>query len=186
YKAIKILTRFLSYDNNINILAANALSNHKSPKIFQIFMELLKSSNDNTRYSAIYGLGLIGDYRAYNHLMSLINNEEEQYADHIANSIASITRKQKPSIFNELHNEERVELRRAFIRASLGRRDYIDHQLLSYDLDAFEPWLDPRDPITEERVEQAAKALDLTCAEVRARYETLAAKLPLRLAWKAG
>jgi hypothetical protein len=61
--------------------------------------------------------------------------------------------------------------------------DEIDQKLLSRDIDAEYPWLDPKKTITEERVADAASELELTQEEVRQRYEDLARAFHLTLAW---
>lgn len=57
-------------------------------------------------------------------------------------------------------------------------------ELFSRDVDGWEPWLDPQDPIDEERVVYAAKRLRLSEEEIRRRYEKLAEKYKLKLTWK--
>ncbi len=57
--------------------------------------------------------------------------------------------------------------------------------LLSRNSDGLRPFLDPREPVTEERVRKAAAKLGLPEAEVRRRYEELAEQLPITLAWRA-
>jgi hypothetical protein len=53
--------------------------------------------------------------------------------------------------------------------------------------DFVERWsdIDPQEPINEERVKKAAKALKKNETEVRQRYERLAEKYKLKLSWKA-
>jgi HEAT repeat protein len=64
-------------------------------------------------------------------------------------------------------------------------RDKVDQKLLSRDIDASNPWLDPKKPITEERVAKAASKLKLTVEKVRQRYEDLARAFNLKLAWQS-
>ena len=54
----------------------------------------------------------------------------------------------------------------------------------SYDVTS-SPRLDPAEPITLQRVETAARNLNLDTDSVRSHYEALAAELPLRLEWQS-
>lgn len=79
---------------------------------------------------------------------------------------------------------------RSVRRASLGGlaqscRDEIDRRLLSREY-ADGPWLDPAAPITGEHVEDAARNLGISPDEVRRRYEGLAGRFGLKLAWQPG
>jgi len=67
----------------------------------------------------------------------------------------------------------------------LGLHEELDQKLLSRDLDALQPWLDPQNIITVAWAQHAASKLELEEAEVRARYERLAQELGLRLEWLA-
>lgn len=79
------------------------------------------------------------------------------------------------------HPEQR--LRSAAVDALADRLDKTDRRLLTSDLDGIEPYIDPPEPITEERVKQAAATLHWSHDAVRARYRALAADLGLHLAF---
>ncbi|MBK1700137.1 NACHT domain-containing protein [Thiococcus pfennigii] len=82
------------------------------------------------------------------------------------------------------HDDESVR------RAALGGlaetcNDGIDRKLLSAWL-TWEPWglgLDPRSPITADRIAKAARQLERPPQEIRERYERLAMQFDLRLEW---
>jgi hypothetical protein len=61
-----------------------------------------------------------------------------------------------------------------------------DAKLLSKDLDAIVPWLDPQDTIDETRVAVAAENLGVSVPEARRRYEALADRFQLHLSWHGG
>jgi len=65
------------------------------------------------------------------------------------------------------------------------REDETDRKLLTSNLEGLLSWLDPQEPIDEERVKKAAKKLEMNEAEVRQRYERLAEKYKLKLKWRA-
>ena len=60
-------------------------------------------------------------------------------------------------------------------------QDQIDRKLLSRDVDALNPFLDPQEEIGEERVNYAAAQLKISVEDVRMRYQTLAQQFGLKL-----
>lgn len=58
-----------------------------------------------------------------------------------------------------------------------------DRKLLSHDLDGNSPFLDPREPITDERIIQSRETLNLSGDEVRTQYRALASQFGLTLAF---
>ncbi|OCQ99540.1 hypothetical protein BCD64_10825 [Nostoc sp. MBR 210] len=53
--------------------------------------------------------------------------------------------------------------------------------MLSRYLNAFDPFLDPQEEIDEERVNYAAKRLNISVEDVRRRYQKLAQQFHLKL-----
>ncbi len=62
--------------------------------------------------------------------------------------------------------------------------DETDRKLLSRDIDALDPWLDPQQEIDEAHVAYAAERLEQPAEEVCRRYEALAERFGLKLAWR--
>jgi hypothetical protein len=77
-----------------------------------------------------------------------------------------------------------IKLRRTALRAFARQSDILDKRLLSRDIDAADPWLDPQEVVTDDRVAKASTSLNLKPDEVRSRYEALAVDLKLKLIWK--
>ena len=73
--------------------------------------------------------------------------------------------------------------RRSALRALLSRnRDEVDQCLLSEDLDRDSYFfMDPKEPITAQRVAEAAEKLDMPRAEIKKRYQDLAKEFHLIL-----
>ncbi|KUN19849.1 hypothetical protein AQJ23_35980 [Streptomyces antibioticus] len=61
--------------------------------------------------------------------------------------------------------------------------DHVDRVLLSRDLDGVAPGIDPQQKITESSLPAYATAARLPLQQVRSRYEKLAERYPLTLAW---
>jgi HEAT repeat protein len=82
-----------------------------------------------------------------------------------------------------LDHSDAAERQNAFGGLAQGL-EALDRKLLSRDLDGYDPFLDPHDPISEKFARKAAKELGLPLEEVRARYEALAGCFGLRLSWR--
>jgi hypothetical protein len=87
------------------------------------------------------------------------------------------------STLNHKDNEVRQSAIGALSRLR-GTIDETDRILLSEDLDDIDPYLDPREPVTMERVEAASETLNISVDETRSRYESLAPTFHLTLAWR--
>jgi HEAT repeat protein len=60
--------------------------------------------------------------------------------------------------------------------------DQTARKLLSRDFDAGEPWLDPKQAITDERIAEASAELDMPAHDIRALYASLARQFGLKFA----
>lgn len=79
----------------------------------------------------------------------------------------------------------KADVRQAAVGA-LARLNYdnsIKNKFLSLDLDSLFPWLDPLEPITQTRVEQAEEQLNLRPEEIRQYYQEISVDIPLILEW---
>jgi HEAT repeat protein len=82
-------------------------------------------------------------------------------------------------------DDPEAEVRRASLEALSQNVQEIDRCLLTMDLDGVQPFLDPRQEISTEFASKAAEKLGLAIEDVQARYEALAERFHLRLAWKS-
>jgi hypothetical protein len=81
--------------------------------------------------------------------------------------------------------DEDAGVRRAALCGLVQGLEEIDRKMLSRDLNGFYPFLDPRKPINDAFAKRAASELELTVEDVQVRYEKLAARFGLHLAWRA-
>jgi len=80
-------------------------------------------------------------------------------------------------------NSENACLRREAVGGVIKNYDEILQKLLSQSLDETWPWLDSKELIDEERVNQAAEELELSSETIRQYYENIAQEIPLQLSW---
>ena len=80
--------------------------------------------------------------------------------------------------------DEDANVRRAALGGLAQGLEEIDREMLSRDLDGIYPFLDPREPINDAFAKRAASELDLTVEDVQVRYEKLAERFGLHLAWR--
>jgi HEAT repeat protein len=86
-----------------------------------------------------------------------------------------------------MHDDPDAGVRRVTTKAFATMcGDEVDYRILSRDMDRRGPWLDPHVPIDDARVGLVARTLHLPQEDIRRRYEALASRFPLRLAWKPG
>lgn len=86
----------------------------------------------------------------------------------------------------ELLDDEQPTTRALVIGELAKTRDIVDQKLLSRAFNARPPWLDPREEVRYDRVATAATQLKSRPEMIRGRYEALASKFGLRLAWGKG
>lgn len=85
-------------------------------------------------------------------------------------------------VFMNKLNDSSIEIRKASLGVlSIFQENETDQKLLSEYVNGSSPWIDPKSPINEKRVEKVAKRLKLPLNEVRGRYEKLADKYRLQL-----
>jgi hypothetical protein len=156
-KEIERLTNFVA-DPTSDIEAVRfsiyILGNTKAIEAVEALIPRLNDENGKIRGAAIWALVEIGDSRAVEPLMARLDDEREGVRKEALVALVKIC-------------EEEVDLK-----------------LISSDIDAISPWLDPRQPVGKERVKRAAEEIKMPEDEVRRRYERLAEKYNLKLAWK--
>lgn len=186
-RAVEPLAALLAdADAGIRWAAIGALGQIGDGQAVEPLAVLLTDADAGIRRAAIGALGQIGDGRAVEPLGERLGDADSSTRLIIAAALARCGDQRDVQLLITAFVALDEEDRRAAIRASAAVRDQVTQRLLSRDLDAFNPWIDPHEPITIQRVEQAARRLQMSADEVRARYEALANELPLRLEWRAG
>ena len=157
FPAVEVLiTKLDDNDWGVRKTAIEALSNIKDYRAVELLLTELDDDDWLVRKIAIGVLGNIKDSRAVEPLIVKLDDDNFDVRCEALGALAKIC------------------------------RDEVDQKLLSKNFGVGASlfcWLNPKDPITEERVAEAAAKLKLTPKEVRQRYENLAQKFNLTLAW---
>jgi nucleoside phosphorylase/predicted phosphodiesterase len=129
-------------------------------------------------------LGALQSETAIQSLITLLVDPEEEVRTAAADALIEFGDEStiKP-VMKSLESSD-PGVRRTALRALVKRGPVQDMFLLSLDLDGFNPFIDPRDSITNDTVARAAAKLNLPREEIRSRYEALSAKYTLTLAWR--
>jgi HEAT repeat protein len=148
---------------------------------------LLEHSADDGMMASYYAarvLAEIGSEEAIGILMSALGTPDEGISDDAAGALEEARPAELAEMVPKLLGSEFDRMRRAGLRGLTDSvDDATDRRLLTVDLDGFNPFLDPAEPIDASLVARASERLKLGEDEVKRRYEALAARFGLKLAW---
>jgi HEAT repeat protein len=168
--------------NDIWRATADALGKIGDVRAVDALLALLADmqAGDVIRKSTVKALGKIGDGRAVDALL-----ESDDIRKSTVKALGKLGGEKALAVVRELLNDSNSEMRRAALGAlSQNRQDEIERRLVSRDLDAFPPFIDPQAPIAEAEVMRAAEILNHSCDEIRFRYQSLADQFGLKLEWQ--
>lgn len=172
-------------ESYIRSTAAQALGKIGSPRAIEPLVERLEDNDTYVRKTAVEALGEIGDKRAIEPLIERLD-DKNYFIRRVA--VVALGKIGDKRVIEPL--VERLEDKEEYVRQeALGALvsimgDETDTALISRDIDGNWPWLDPADPIGEERVAKVTEKLEIPEAEVRSRYEALADRFGLKLTWR--
>jgi HEAT repeat protein len=141
----------------------------------------LDSSDKDVRLVVIAALVKLGDKQAVAPLLAKLDDNDKGIG---AAAAAALHALGEPSHLARFLASEDAGVRQAVVRAYARHKEQLDQQLLSRDLDAADPWLDPQKPVTEAQVANASTRLNIPPEQIRARYEASAVDLKLKLVWR--
>jgi HEAT repeat protein len=169
-------------DKDVRRAVARALGEIKDTQAVQPLIVKLDDLDKNVRCAVAWALGEIKDTQAVQPLIVKLDDLDKNVRRAVAWALGGIkdTRAVEPLIakLDNLDKNVRLIALRALSRTC---KDEVDRKLLSRDLDANEPFLDPQEEIDEERVRYAAEELEISVEEVRSRYQSLAQQFQLKL-----
>jgi len=102
----------------------------------------------------------------------------------VANALGSIGSERAVEPLIAKLDDPEANMRKAALQALSQDFQETDRSLLSWDLDGPDQFLDPHQEISTEFASKAAEILGLTIEDVQARYEAMAERFHLRLAWR--
>jgi hypothetical protein len=134
--------------------------------------------------AAVTALGQIQGRSARRHLYEIIEHHEDYELSTVRQAIRVVGAmrgaRAKRAIVTGCRASSRPVREAALVRANLDRDERI---LLSRDLNGVQPFIDPRREVSLTRVRRAVANTGMAEEAVKQTYETLAAKLGMRLAW---
>ena len=142
----------------------------------------LDDPDKDFRKAVIDALGRLGDKKAVAALLAKLDDKDEEIGVSAATALQALD---DPHHLARFLSSENATVRQAVVRTFAREKDDLDRRLLSRDLDAVDPWLDPQRPITEAQVNHASSRLRITPEKIRSCFERMADDLKLKLRWKS-
>ncbi|SNX64172.1 TIR domain-containing protein [Streptomyces sp. TLI_55] len=173
-------------DPAVRDAALVSLAKSANESVADTLLEVLPSVENATVYEAMArALGRLGDSRAKEPLLRLMTEHSLEPPSPVVAALAWLGVPLASSAVERAMNGPSSPQHRAATLWSLASLETDDHtrKLLSHDLDGRSPGRDPAQEIDEETLSISSEATDLPVEEVRARYEALARRYPLKLAW---
>jgi len=178
-----LIVRLDDPDIEVRKAVADALGKIGDARSIDPLIARLGDSDTYVRQAVADALGGLGDARAVAPLLSRLDDPEPPVRYAVARALGQLDTAQAVPM---LQSNDSAIRGGALQGLSHHVSDEIDRDLLSrYFFDGASA-LDPAEGIDAARVAKAANRLDLTEEEVRRRYETLAERFGLRLAWQSG
>jgi HEAT repeat protein len=126
----------------------------------------------------------MADTRSVDPLVTRLGDDREQLVE-VIDALGAIAEKRATEHLTPYLYDANMIIRKTTLEACANiRGDNLDQKLLSDDLDAISPWLDPQELIDDRRAESVAEKLELPLEYVRKRYEDLADAFGLKLSWR--
>ncbi len=181
-----LLARLEDAEADVRHAAAETLGKIGDEQAVDPLLVCLAVTEEETgvRRAAAKALGQIGDERAVEPLLARLEDADVWVRRAAASALGKLGNVQAIAMLCERLDSDDAEVRQNALRGLAQSLEETDRKLLSHDLDALSPFLDPRETISEEFVHKTAMRLELTEEEVKSRYEVLAEQFGLRLAWR--
>lgn len=151
----------------------------------ELLLPLLDDHDDDIRLAVVEALGDLGDERAAEPLLRCIDNPDDLECVEAATALVQLNDTRGDAALRSFLVDA-SPVRRVLTLCRLARQcGQIDRMLLARDIDGVDPWLDPADEISRDRMRACAEKLKISEEDVRSRYESLADKFGLKLSWRS-
>ena len=198
--AVEPLIRALAdKESEVRRAAAEPLGALKDPRAVEPLIRALADKESGVRRAAAQALAELGDARAVEPLIRALAEMKLEKMKQDARdwwgefewkqawraAVEALARLGDGRAVEPLLNSDDPEHRQIGVYLFAQGKDRLDKRLLSRDLDATGPWLDPHEPVKDAQVSNAARRLGLATDQVRSRYEAMATEMGLKLGWKS-
>jgi len=177
-----------SHSKSLRSATVESLGKIGDVRAVDALLALLADKQGLNNVPTAEALGQNGDVRAVDALLAVL--ADKQKVDDVwkatVQALGKLGGEGTLVLRQKLLNDRDKEIRFAALDAlSRNCQDNIERQLLSRDLDALPPSIDPQAPIGEARVKAAAEKLNQSCDEIRSHYQSLADQFDLKLEWQS-
>jgi hypothetical protein len=164
----------------LSILGASA-----NPKAFEHILPFIAATHDRPQVAAIDALERLADPRAIPALLPLLATGGPAASLAAAKALSALGDASGQAWLVEAWHEDGDVYSGAGAGVAILRIeiDAINRCLLTRDIDGARPTIQPNEAITPERIQACSEKLNLSEAEIRQRYESMAATYKLKLAW---
>jgi HEAT repeat protein len=144
----------------------------------------LDDQDSDVRQTVIEALAQLGDKEVVAPLLTKLVDQDPNVGVTAALAIKALGDPEGGAALTRFLTADEAELRQAAVRIYARHKEFTDQLLLSHDLDASDPWLDPSKPVSDVQVAKAVSRLEISPEQVRSRFEIIAGELNLKLDWK--
>ncbi|MGW0827694.1 HEAT repeat domain-containing protein [Streptomyces sp. NPDC002845] len=162
----------------------SALGQLGDPSAVEPLLSLLTNPDGEPQPEVVQALGQLGDPKAIGPLLELQRVQPLEPPSTMIAALAALGDAEAGQVIRQAMEGDSSETRSAALwsLASL-ETSRTAKVLLSRDRDGVSPGIDPADELTEQDLLASCAAVDLPLEEVRAHYEELSERYPLRLSW---
>ena len=180
-----LIARLEDKDADVRRAVAQALGTIKSETAVKPLIARLEDKDAGVRRVVAQALGAIKSETAVEPLIARLEDKDADVRKAVAQALGAIKSETAVEPLIARLEDEDADVRQDALSGLAQGLEEIDCKLLSRDLDGIGPFLDPRKPINDAFAKRAASELELPVEDVQVRYEKLAARFGLRLAWRA-
>ncbi len=167
-----ILQRLDDQSEYVRQAAVESLGKIGGERVIDPILRHLDDQSEYVRRVVVEILGRSGGERVIYLLLQRLDDQSERVRRAVAESLGKIGGDRVIEPLSQRLSDKSEAMRKAAIGALANadnRVDDMDRRLFSKDLDARQPWLDPKEPFTEEHLLKASAKLGISKEDVKKR-----------------
>ena len=176
-----LLRRLNDPDADVRSAVVEVLGRLGDTRAVEPLLRRLGDPDGGVRRTVVETLGRLGDKQAVEPLLRRLDDANDEVCIAAASALDQLGDASGSATLRRFLTDTSGVKRQGAVRELARNRDPIEQKLLSRDIDGVNPWLDPEEPIAQDRVTQCVNRLKLTEEEVRSRYQALAPDFQLDL-----